>query len=151
MGQEITLLFGLDEMNIVKETFSRPQGGFLVFSYYQETDTILLEVFDEAINELYSETCKGYWYKREYDSDGNEIGYEDSTGYWAAMEYVNDRLISETNSKGYWARYEYDSDGNQTYFKDSGGNWARYEYDSDLKMIYYENSRGNIIRKSDET
>jgi hypothetical protein len=31
-------------------------------------------------NVIYYENSKGFWYKREYDSNGNEIYYEDSDG-----------------------------------------------------------------------
>ena len=36
---------------------------------------------DKSGKVIYRENSKGYWHKREYDSNGNEIYYKDSRGY----------------------------------------------------------------------
>jgi outer membrane lipoprotein-sorting protein len=30
---------------------------------------------------------RGYWYKREYDSEGKQIYFENSSGFWHKKEY----------------------------------------------------------------
>ena len=37
-------------------------------------------VRDENENKIYHEDSNGYWWKREYDSNGHTIYYEDSDG-----------------------------------------------------------------------
>ena len=38
-------------------------------------------ILDDKGYEIYYESSKGYWEKREYDDKGNRIYYEDSDGY----------------------------------------------------------------------
>jgi len=38
------------------------------------------EIKNKNGKEIYFETSKGYWFKKEYDSNGNEIYYENSDG-----------------------------------------------------------------------
>ena len=59
------------------------------------------EIKDKNGKEIYFETSKGCWEKREYDSNGNII----------YLKYSN----------GFWEKTEYDSKGNQTYYENSGG------------------------------
>jgi hypothetical protein len=56
------------------------------------------------------------------DSNGNEIYYEDAKGYWVKREYnsQNDHVYSE-NSNRDWVKNEYDSNGKHVYFESSGG------------------------------
>ena len=76
-------------------------------------------------NEIYFESSKGYWTKREQDDQGNQIYYE--------------------NSDGYWNKFEYDEQGHLIYFGNSNGLWAKREYDDQGNEIYYEDSNGTII------
>ena len=39
-----------------------------------------LRITDRNGNDIYFETSKGHWCKREHDSQGNQVYFEDSTG-----------------------------------------------------------------------
>ena len=58
---------------------------------------------DKNGKEIYYEYSKGYWYKKEYDTNGNLI------------------LFYFEHPNGYWYKYEYDSNGNEIYREDSTG------------------------------
>lgn len=56
---------------------------------------------DKNGKEIYYESSKGYWQKKEYDSNGNIIYYETSDGYWIKNEYdSNGNIIHWKNSNG---------------------------------------------------
>ena len=85
------------------------------------------KIKDNNGNEIYYESSKGSWYKREFDSNNNKIYYE--------------------NSNDYWIKREYDTDGNVIYLETSNGFWEKKEYDSNNNVIYFEDSYGEIIDK----
>jgi hypothetical protein len=60
-----------------------------------------LEIRNKNGELIYVEGSKGYWAKREYDSQGNPIYWEDSDGYWA--------------------KWEWDSQGNRIFYENSDG------------------------------
>jgi len=80
---------------------------------------------DKNNNEIYYESSKGYWVKREYNKNNNEIYWEDDDGDWEKREF--------------------DGNNNKIYYKDSDGYWCKREYDKNNNQIYYENSYGEII------
>ena len=58
-------------------------------------------ILDDKGYEIYYESSKGYWEKREYDDKGNTVYFEISSGGW-------------------WKK-EYDNRGNVIYYENSGG------------------------------
>lgn len=59
------------------------------------------QIKNKNSKEIYYEDLDGYWFKREYNSQGNQIYFE--------------------TSENYWAKKEYDSEGHVIYFEDSDG------------------------------
>jgi len=57
-----------------------------------------LDITDRNGNDIYYETSKGYWCKREHDSQGKQIYFEDSDG-----DIVDRRIpeIIEHNGRKY--------------------------------------------------
>jgi len=45
------------------------------------------KINDNSGNEIYYETSRGSWVRREFDSNKNLIYFEDSIGYWEKREY----------------------------------------------------------------
>ena len=79
------------------------------------------------------------------NKNGNQIYYENSKGYWLKKEYdSNNKLIYYEDSKGYWVKREFDSNNNEIYWESSNGYWYKREFDSNNNQIYYENSNGTI-------
>jgi peptidoglycan/xylan/chitin deacetylase (PgdA/CDA1 family) len=56
---------------------------------------------DKNNNEIYYESSKGYWVKREYNKNNNEIYWEDDDGDWEKREF--------------------DGNNNKIYYEDSYG------------------------------
>ena len=84
---------------------------------------IVIGMFDDEGNILYSEGSFGKWEKKEYDDRGNVIYYERSNGYWEKQEYDdNDNMLYYERSDGYWFKQEYDDKGNKIYLERSNGN-----------------------------
>ena len=61
-----------------------------------------LRIEDKNGKLIYSEDSRGYWTKREYDSQENVIYYEDSNGIWSKQEFDsnNTRIYWENSSHG---------------------------------------------------
>ncbi len=83
-----------------------------------EYKLILDKVFDQPLNIIYHHPKYSV-----YDINGNQIYFEDSSnGYWFKKEYdTNGNLIYIENSNGLWYKREYDSNGNLIYYEDSNG------------------------------
>ena len=56
------------------------------------------------------------------DLNGNDIYWENSKGYWEKREYnSNNNRIYHENSDGYWEKSEFDSNSNEIYYENSSG------------------------------
>jgi hypothetical protein len=103
---------------------SSPQINLLMKTIAQQLNIkeFPFEIKDKNGKEIYFETSKGCWEKREYDSNGNIIYLKYSNGFWEKTEYDSKgREIYSEDSNGFWEKTEYDSKGNQTYYENSGG------------------------------